>query len=185
MAQEIERRFLITGLSSERPPSQKIMNIQQGYVGTKVSGKSFRVRIIDNREGVIEFKSGKGIAREEKPFGISLELAQELMESWCCHSLSKIRFVIDGWAIDVFADKLNGITTAEKEFSSVQEAEKLVLPDWLLGPIEITDVLTSHRLAKIAASNNPTDGVLLEKLLSPDLKTRKEAVIETASSSKD
>lgn len=180
MALEIERRFLIKGLRFDRPPTRSVMMIGQGYVGIKFSGKSFRVRVIDGRDAFAEFKVGKGLVREEKSFKISLELARELLDFWCCHKLSKHRHLKDGWEIDFFSGSLSGIVVAEREFECREEAERLVLPDWLVEPLEITNILTSHRLAKIAASTDPTSVDLMKRLLSSDINVKRQAVVEAA-----
>ncbi len=147
LAKEIERRFLVRSLAKNMPLPEWITDIQQGYFETIDANKSFRVRICSGCEAYLTLKTGKGLVREELECSVDLEFAKALMKT-CRHRLNKTRRVIDGWEIDFYKPPLKGIITAEKELKSLKE--KLPIPDWLLGAVEITDTLTSHDLAHLA-----------------------------------
>lgn len=151
MKQEIERRFLIKGLVWEHLRFQKPMRVIQGYLDTASANVSLRIRITDGIKGVVTQKMGRGLIREEFEQEVGLELAKVLMES-CRHKVEKTRYIIRGWIVDYYLYNLGGIITAEKEFNSLEEAAKLVLPDWLIDPVEVTDILTSHKLAKLSTA---------------------------------
>lgn len=147
MSKEIERRFLVKSLAKSTPKPEWILDIEQGYFETTDANKSFRVRICNGCEAYLTIKTGKGLVREELECSVGLEFAQALMKI-CRHRLNKTRQIIDGWEIDFYKPPLKGIITAEKELRSPKE--KLPIPDWFLGAVEITDTLTSHDLACLA-----------------------------------
>lgn len=80
MAQEIERRFLLSGV----PPLNAIAKtIEQSYLEMPSPSVSFRTRIINGSSAVITLKKGRGISRKEIENAVSLEMAQELSKE--CH----------------------------------------------------------------------------------------------------
>lgn len=156
MAEEIERRFLVKAENQDKIPfwqlpPRTILDIYQGYFDIPFEMISLRIRITNNKDGVLTLKRGRGMLREEINSPIaSNETAWLLFES-SSFQLFKRRYVIDGWEIDKFKADLKGIVIAEKEFKSLEEAEKkLILPPWLEGAIEVTNNLTNLHLARIS-----------------------------------
>lgn len=183
MAKEIERRFMPSvELIGEDAYNSVVMKlgivatraalIQQGYFKVSNPVKSFRVRVKDNFEQVKAFltvKGGKGLVRDELEKEIGLELGKALLEI-SHHRIEKMRYFIDGWEIDAFLGPLKGIILLEKEMSSTDEAVELTpFLKSLFGEIkEVTDTLTSSRLARLATElrglNLPAMPFVLELL---------------------
>ena len=91
MAVEMERRFLVLGMSKGILEKSKTWGIKQGYFDlTFPPYLSFRIRLITKplryplarRRAVLGFKEGSGMLREENEERVSLETAQFL---FLCH----------------------------------------------------------------------------------------------------
>lgn len=152
MAQEIERRFLLSGFP-DFISNDYIAKIDQGYFELSSAADSldsFRVRIFNNSTAVLTLKEGKGISREELEANLDLAIAKRLFNK-CQHRLSKLRIRCQGWEIDVFGDVLHGVIFAEKELK--REDEPINIPKWLEPYIirEVTDSLTNLHLARLAS----------------------------------
>ena len=163
MAKEIERRFLVQSLAKDMPKPSRKINIEQGYFEMADIGRSFRVRICDGENGYITMKTSKGFIREELQHSVDIKFAKLLMEG-CHHKLNKTRWLINGWEIDRYWTPLEGVIIAERELKSADE--KLVLPRWLKGVIEVTETLTNHHLARLATDLKGADVVAMPYLSS-------------------
>ena len=147
MALEIERRFFVEKLDWDILQGVTPLHIVQGYLRVSVPSQSFRVRIINGTKAVITIKSGMGLVREENEKEISLGMGQVLLGiSDCC--VTKLRYTLDGWEVDVFQDALADIVVAEKEMETPDE--HVVLPPWIPEAKEVTDLFTSFDLARVA-----------------------------------
>lgn len=145
---EIERRFLVKKLIYKFLHRANKINIKQGYFELTLIDVSFRIRIINDRRAVITVKSGRGIKRREDEYKINLALGRKLL-AICHHRLEKTRYLIDGWEVDFFKGPLRGLIVIERELRFAKE--KLSLPYWIKGTVEVTNSLTSHHLARLAS----------------------------------
>lgn len=143
MALEIERRFWISHLRPGAPEATDLIHIRDGYFNI---GKTFfRIRICDNRTAFLAHKEGSGISREEIEPPIELEPAKMLLAS-CRLQLEKRRLLIAGWEINYFCSPLEGLIFAEKPLNSVNE--EILIPEWIVNPVEITELITCRKLAR-------------------------------------
>lgn len=104
MGQEIERKFLVRNNSWHSPGLERC-HIRQGYLTEPNNPHSIRIRIVDNRTGVITIKSAvNGICRNEFEYAIPSPDAQELIASALGCVVEKTRFIwTEGdarWEID-------------------------------------------------------------------------------------
>lgn len=153
MAKEIERRFLVKSLGANMPTPAHKIKIEQGYLELATVTKSLRIRICNNWHALLTSKTGKGISREEIELKIedkdgNFDNVRSLYNG-CDHKLEKERWIVGDWAVDIFKPPLQGIILAEKEMRSVDEP--LTLPSWLQGAVEVTNLLTNHRLARLVS----------------------------------
>ncbi len=131
MAQEIEKKFLITnedwrGLAKGR-------HYCQGYLSTQ-KGRTVRVRTIGEK-GFLTIKGRTvGETRLEFEYEIPIKDARELLLELCHKPLiEKTRYKIpfDGftWEVDEFAGENEGLIFAEIELK--YEGEKFAQPHWI------------------------------------------------------
>jgi adenylate cyclase len=122
-------------------------DIQQGYFPT-LPGISLRVRIVNERHGVITHKYGDGLTREETEVSISIEGARDLI-ACCPFRLRKKRYQIGRFEVDFLSDELEGVHLAEIELKHADEPfEK---PEWLEGAVDVTESVNNLALAKLAS----------------------------------
>jgi len=130
MALEIERKFLV-----KQPPAwyQQFPHkeIIQWYLTDPSTGKSIRVRKIDNEYKVTK-KRGSWLVREEIETSISKEEFDQLWIEVDNRFLEKTRYYIPyQWytiEFDVYKN-LNGLLTAEVEFTNKRDAKKFEQPE--------------------------------------------------------
>ncbi len=132
MAQEIERKFLVTGNFKHMVTRRS--RIMQGYLcSDKV--RTVRVRLCDD-EGFLTIKSAtneRGWSRYEFEQSIPIYDAQELLG--LCHPgiIEKVRYWIPFaghvWEVDVFDGDNAGLIIAEIELLS--EDEVFEKPEWV------------------------------------------------------
>lgn len=135
---EIERKFLVNS-DAFLAQATHSYSIKQGYL-TKDPNKTIRIRIRDSR-AFITIKSStlrEGIARFEWEKEIDIVEAYEMMALCLPSIISKTRYIIPAepyqgqeryWEVDVFHDRLAGLTLAEIELGS--EDEPFTLPQWI------------------------------------------------------
>lgn len=132
MAQEIERKFRVTG--DYQSKIIKSYPIKQGYLST-VPERTVRVRT-KGEKGFITIK-GKtdesGMSRFEWEKEIPYEEATELL-ALCEHSIiEKIRHIVKYkeyfYEVDVFTGENEGLTLAELELSKIDAT--YLKPEWL------------------------------------------------------
>ncbi|MGV3575525.1 MAG: CYTH domain-containing protein [Devosia sp.] len=131
MAQEIERKFLVSG-DGWKSAVESSARLQQGYLSTSAKA-TVRVRIYDDKEAVLTLKGkAEGISRAEFEYAIPLEDARELMEMSRPNVIEKRRYNVPfeahTWEVDVFEGHHAGLVIAEVEMTSVDE--HVHLPDW-------------------------------------------------------
>ncbi len=145
---EIERRWLVLGTyPSMMPMPDHVLGLKQGYWETPTPSHSVRVRIIDGTSAFVTQKIGTGLVREEKEFPVDPDLARCLLKT-CPHWVEKTRVQMGPWLLDRFSSPLSGIVLLERELESKDEDVRL--PEWIMRAVQVTNVLTSRDLARIA-----------------------------------
>lgn len=132
MAQEIERKFLVTGDFKTEAYSQS--RIVQGYISS-ARGRTVRVRIRDGK-GYLTIKGASnesGTSRYEWEKEIPLVEAEELMKLCEPGVIDKTRYLVRSglhvFEIDEFYGENNGLVVAEIELGS--EDEVFVKPSFI------------------------------------------------------
>ena len=131
-SKEIERKFLVASLP-ENLDNYRHEEVIQGYIVISRDGTEVRLR----KKGDKYFqtvKSGGGKVRAEYEIEISKEQYEGLWQTTEGKRIEKTRYKIphDGAVIelDVYGGNLNGLVTAEVEFSSEEASGKFVSPLW-------------------------------------------------------
>lgn len=133
MAQEIERKFLVTDDSYKRLAYDS-NRIAQGYI-CSARGRTVRVRIRDNR-GYLTIKGPSeigGLSRYEWEKEIPLQEAMELMKLCEPGMIDKTRYLVHAgkhvFEVDEFYGENEGLVIAEVELES--EEETYIKPDFI------------------------------------------------------
>jgi adenylate cyclase len=128
---EVERKFLVS-----EPPNLTAADaedIEQGYLAIGSDGE-VRVRRKGDRL-LLTAKRGSGLSREEAEVELDRESFEELWQLTEGRRLQKRRHVLPQGdlriEIDVYGGELEGLTVAEIEFSSEEEANAFDPPGWL------------------------------------------------------
>lgn len=127
---EIERKFLVKELP-ENLEGYEQKRICQGYVCTN---PVVRIRR-SNDEYFLTYKGRGKMVREEHEFPLSAEAFEHILPKIDGILIDKIRYLIpleDGHMaeLDIFQGKLAPLRLVEVEFSSIEEAEQFVAPEW-------------------------------------------------------
>ena len=132
MAQEIERKFLVSG--DYKSSIKKSMRIVQGYLSS-VPERTVRVRIKGDK-GFLTIKgigSESGASRFEWETEIKIEDTENLLKICEPGVIDKTRNIVEvgkhTFEVDEFYGENEGLTLAEVELTS--EDEKFEKPDWL------------------------------------------------------
>jgi len=168
---EIERQFLMDLPSPEVVRgADAVQRIRQAYL-TEV-GPAIRVRQIDDRT-VLTVKRGGGLVRREVEFDIPAEAAEQLFEMAPDQTITKTRYVVGRWELDVFEGPHAGLCIAEVELESEDEPTPAVPAGVRLGR-EVTEEagFTNQFLAHLTAS----EAAALVGLLSRDINKAMEWV---------
>ncbi len=132
MATEIERKFLVKG--DEWRSLGTGTGYRQGYISTKETGTTVRVRVVGDR-GYLTIKGTTvGTSRAEFEYPIPVEDAREMLDTLCDRPLiEKTRYRIQQgeltWEVDEFAGENQGLILAEVELDD--ENQTVELPDWI------------------------------------------------------
>lgn len=132
MAQEIERKFLVTGDGWKALAISSSL-LRQGYLSSHAKA-TVRVRSWDNERAVLTLKGPtRGISRAEFEYEIPLSDARELLEMARPHLIEKRRYIVPfgglTWEVDVFEGRHAGLVIAEIELDS--EGQTIELPGWV------------------------------------------------------
>lgn len=132
MAQEIERKFLVSG--EFKSLAKKALTIKQGYLCAN-AGRTVRVRVRDDR-GFLTIKGRSdvaGLSRFEWEKEISAEDAESLLLLCEPGIVDKTRYLVDfaghTFEVDEFHGENQGLVMAELEL--VSEDEPYRRPEWL------------------------------------------------------
>jgi CYTH domain-containing protein len=131
---EIERKFLLAA----RPPdldAHPRRTLAQGYLAVGDDGVEVRVRRSDDTT-TLTVKSGPGLVRVEEEIPIDERRFESLWPLTEGRRVVKTRHLVplaDGLTaeVDVYADALAGLLTAEIEFPSVDASQAFAAPAWL------------------------------------------------------
>lgn len=132
MAQEIERKFLVSGEYKSLAFAQS--RIVQGYISS-ARGRTVRVRIRDGK-GYLTIKGASnksGTSRYEWEKELPLAEAEELMKLCEPGVIDKTRYLVRSgshiFEVDEFYGENEGLVVAEVELES--EEEEFVKPDFI------------------------------------------------------
>jgi len=147
---EIERKFLVDDVPADldtHPSAQ----IDQGYLAITDDGLEVRIRSYGPR-AALTIKSGAGQVRLEEEIDIDERRFRSLWPLTEGKRIRKRRYVIpvaEGLQIelDVYADALTGLVTAEVEFDSAAAAAAFSPPAWLGRDVTDDSRYKNKRLA--------------------------------------
>lgn len=132
MAQEIERKFLVTGSFKEQATRQT--RIVQGYLSS-VPERTVRVRI-KGEKGFLTIKgigNASGAARFEWEREVPVDEVEQLLAICEPGVIDKVRYLVPAgehtFEVDEFHGENEGLIVAEVELGSEDEA--YVRPSWL------------------------------------------------------
>ena len=132
MAQEIERKFLVSG--EFKSLATKALTIKQGYLCAN-AGRTVRMRVRDN-QGFLTIKGrsdAAGLSRFEWEKEISAQDAESLLLLCEPGIVDKTRYLVDfaghTFEVDEFHGENQGLVMAELEL--VSEDEPYQRPEWL------------------------------------------------------
>ncbi|MBE7380659.1 MAG: CYTH domain-containing protein [Leptolyngbya sp. SIO1E4] len=131
MAQEIERKFLVTD-SSWRHEAKGTL-YRQGYIPTQ-NKSTVRIRIAGDRGYITVKGASVGISRLEFEYEIPLADADSMLDQLCLRPLIekwRYRLTVDNhlWEVDEFLGDNAGLVLAEVELT--HETESVTLPPWV------------------------------------------------------
>ncbi|GFE68281.1 CYTH domain-containing protein [Chroococcus sp. FPU101] len=132
MATEIERKFLVKNDAWKKQATGKLY--RQGYIATKDSITTVRIRIAGEQAFMTIKGKTEGIGRAEFEYEIPLEDAQTMLDTLCDRPLvEKVRYKLQiddlVWEIDEFLGENEGLIMAEVELKD--ENQTVNLPDWV------------------------------------------------------
>lgn len=154
---EIERKFLINSIPEEMLKACESAEIEQFYLdfgeGDAPEG---RIRKL-TQNGATEYiytEKGKGdLCREEEEYEISEYSYERLKDLSISSTLTKTRYYLSlddrlTAEIDVYGGSLSGLTVAEVEFSTLEEAQKFIPPQWFDEEITYDKKYKNKNLSK-------------------------------------
>lgn len=118
MAQEIERKFLVSG-EGWKAQAESAQKLVQGYLPLEQPGE-LRVRLVNDDSAVLTIKSEGGLVRQETEVAIDRHLGETMLKSAKGIILEKTRYRVpaeDGlvFEVDVYSGALDGFVVAEIE----------------------------------------------------------------------
>ena len=129
MADEIERKFLVTGDAWRQGHSTKYV---QGYL-SREPGRTVRVRRAGEKAFVTVKGKATGVSRKEFEYAIPVEDADAMFKLCVGPLIEKTRTVVEfegkKWEVDEFHGDNEGLVVAEIELKS--EDEEFVRPRWI------------------------------------------------------
>ncbi|HEY7087969.1 MAG TPA: CYTH domain-containing protein [Tepidisphaeraceae bacterium] len=150
---ERERKFLVeqTPARLARFPHQRI---RQGYLATSNGRGDAEIRLRDDGEKhLLTAKQGSGGTRTEIEVPIGGKAFRSLWRLTKGRRLEKVRYRIPVGRLtielDVYRGKLDGLRTAEVEFSTAGQLRKFRPPPWLGREITGEQKYSNSRLATL------------------------------------
>lgn len=155
---EIERKFLVPGFNPENHEILATKEIIQCYLNDY---PELRIRKVQHNNGepvcYFTYKGAGTMTREEHEFQIPQEEFDSLFSHQHSGIISKTRYILkrdeDGNRIevDVYHGSLDGLVTAEIEFSTAQKAVDYNPPDWFGEDVTENSQYKNRNLAKISS----------------------------------
>jgi len=151
---ERERRFLL-----HRFPSADVVRIRQ-ITDRYIDGTSLRLREQMDDGGPAIYKLTQKVPEREsgaqQGFITTIYLTEgefRLLAQLPAKTLSKVRHSVPPFGIDVFEGALQGLLLAEAEFDSDEEANALIVPDFILQEVTHDIRFTGGQLISASRPN--------------------------------
>lgn len=145
---EIERKFLIKELPKNLE-TYPCRHLEQGYLST---APVVRVRK-DNDKYELTYKGKGAMVREEYNLPLTAESFEHLKQKIDGRLIVKKRYMIPYGdftiELDIFEEDLAPLTLAEVEFSSEEEANAFVAPDWFAEDVTFSKLYHNSYLSQI------------------------------------
>jgi adenylate cyclase len=154
---EIERKFLLDALPGDLGDARS-RSLRQGYLAISPDGVEVRVRSTGDA-AILTVKSAPGLVRVEEEIAIDERQFDSLWQLTEGRRLAKTRHLVDlddGLIaeVDVYADALEGLLTAEIEFPSEEASLAFRPPEWI--GVEVTgDDRYANRSLAVAGAPAP------------------------------
>lgn len=107
-------------------------SIVQGYLDSNEN--EIRIRAVNTNKFYLTQKYGSGINRDEYEKELTPDEFYQYAERIKGKLIQKRRYYVDlgqkTAELDLYLDDLSGLKTVEVEFSSIEEADAFLLPDW-------------------------------------------------------
>lgn len=159
---ERERRFLLA-----RFPSGIQVVRRRRIADSYIEGTTLRLRESTYDDGLITYKLTQKIPMRgngaQQGYITSMYVTQDefrLLAQLPARTLTKTRYSVPPFGIDVFEGALEGLMLAEVEFDSAEAAEGFVIPSFALAEVTVDERFTGGRLAGV--SREDLEGYLLE-----------------------
>lgn len=145
---EIERKFLLKELPNDLE-SYPVRHLEQGYLCT---GPVVRIRK-DNDKYELTYKGKGSMVREEYNLPLTKDAYEHLKGKIDGRLITKRRYMIpfESYTIelDIFEGDLAPLTLAEVEFSSEEEANNFVAPDWFAEDVTFSRLYHNSFLSQM------------------------------------
>jgi CYTH domain-containing protein len=159
---ERERRFLLNRFPCN-VSVERVRRIQDRYI----DGAALRLRKESDDNGSVGFKLTQKIPARSSGAQQGLITTMYLTEAEYCvlsqlpaKTLSKTRYSVPPFGIDIFEGALKGLLLAEAEFDSAAAADALTIPDFISREVSGDDRFTGGQL--VSASQEDVRSWLLE-----------------------
>jgi len=159
---ERERRFLLAEF-----PSNPIIVRNRRIMDNYIEGTTLRLRKQNYNDGLTTFKltqklpvRGNGA---QQGFITSMDLTENefhVLAQLPARKLTKTRFSVPPFGIDIFGGPLEGLVLAEAEFDSATAAGNLTIPFDVVGEVSADDRFTGGQL--VQASRHDIQNWLLD-----------------------
>ncbi|MGC4054941.1 MAG: hypothetical protein QM757_39370 [Paludibaculum sp.] len=151
---ERERRFLLN-----RFPDSDVTRIRR-ITDRYIDGTRLRLRQQSDDGGPPTFKLTQKVpaqaAGAQQGLITSMYLTENefrLLAQLPAATLSKVRYSVPPWGVDILEGPLQGLRLAEAEFDSAAEADALVIPDFIHHEVTADPRFTGGQLARASRSN--------------------------------
>jgi CYTH domain-containing protein len=147
---ERERRFLVAQF-----PSDVIVVRQRQIIDHYIDDTTLRLRKQSYDDGLVTFKLTQKIAMRgsgaQQGFITSMHITEgefHVLAQLPARKLTKTRFSVPPFGIDVFDGPLEGLILAEAEFDSTETAEALTVPSFVAVEVSADDRFTGGQLVR-------------------------------------
>lgn len=148
MAQEIERKFLVTDPAAAIAQAVASRHIIQGYLSVDPDA-TVRVRMVDGQGRLTVKSRNHGAVRGEWEYPIPATDAREMLALCKGRTIDKVRHIVPfggrNWEVDVFASH-PGLVLAEVELPSAHA--DVLLPPWLGAEVTTNPAYYNSTLAQ-------------------------------------